>query len=260
MDRALLSPVIVSDVTGDKVSRVHGAMSFGYLDASQAATRSCTRKLEVENRSFFPLVYKVTPTLRYQDDKDTGAVTMTVSPSTIVVHPFGKTQVNVKLTVDGTKLRNNQMNSGSLGNAIGPLTANEYDGYVVFQGHHHQVTMPWHILPRKSADVVAKLPGGHLPPVDPLEWRGLRAAREQGCRRCADLRVLAARHRSGYAAWRAWRPGAESDDSRRGGQHLPDSGGAGLQRESRTSSGSSCSTCTSARPRQWARSTKSTST
>ena len=40
----------------------------------------------------------------------------------------------MKLTVDGTKLRNNLMNSGSGGNAIGPLTANEYDGYVVFQG------------------------------------------------------------------------------------------------------------------------------
>ena len=78
----------------------------------------------------------------------------------------------MKLTVDGTKLRNNLMNSGSRGNAIGPLTANEYDGYVVFQGRHHKVTMPWHILPRKSADVVAKLPGGHLPPVDPLTGVG----------------------------------------------------------------------------------------
>ena len=95
-------------------------MSFGYLDASKPQHTSCTRKLEVENRTIFPLVYKVTPTLRYQDDKDTGAVTMTVSPSTIVVHPFGKAQVNVKLTVDGTKLRNNLMNSGSRGNAIGP--------------------------------------------------------------------------------------------------------------------------------------------
>ena len=35
VDRALFSPVIVSDVTGDKVSKIHGAMSFGYLDASK---------------------------------------------------------------------------------------------------------------------------------------------------------------------------------------------------------------------------------
>ena len=53
------------------------------------------RRFEREHRSFFPLVYKVTPTLRYQDDKDSGAVTMSVNPSTIVVHPFGKTQVMV---------------------------------------------------------------------------------------------------------------------------------------------------------------------
>jgi hypothetical protein len=178
VDRALLSPVIVSDVTGDKVSRIHGAMSFGYLDASKG-NQVLQRKLEVENRSFFPLVYKVTPTLRYQDDKDTGAVTISVSPSTIVVHPFSTAQVNVKLTVDGTKLRDNQMNSGSRGNAIGPLTANEYDGYVVFEGFHHKVTMPWHILPRKSADLVAKLPGGHLK-LDPTTGAGTVALENKG--------------------------------------------------------------------------------
>ena len=139
-------------------------------------------------------MYTVTPTLRYQDDKDTGAVTMTVSPSTIVVHPFGKAWVNVKLTVDGTKLRNNLMNAGSRGNAIGPLTANEYDGYVVFKGRHHEVTMPWHILPRKSADVVAKLPGGHLPPVDPLSraWASCRSrTRASAMRRSSRTRCWA---------------------------------------------------------------------
>jgi hypothetical protein len=110
----------------------------------------------------------VKPTLRYQDDAATGAVKMTVSPSSIVVMPFSSTKVTVKLAVDGSKLRNNLMSSGAGGNAIGPLTANEYDGYVVFKGFHHEVSMPWHILPRKSADVKATLPGGKLPAVDPL--------------------------------------------------------------------------------------------
>jgi hypothetical protein len=165
VDRALFSPVIVSDVTGDEVSKIRGAMSFGYADISK--TTSFTRKLEVENRSFFPLVYRVKPTLRFQDDKDNGALTMSVTPSTVVVHPFGKAQVNVRLSIRGEKLRNNLMNAGSLGNAIGPLTANEYDGYIVFEGRHHEVTMPWHILPRKSAEVVTRKPIDHLPPVDP---------------------------------------------------------------------------------------------
>jgi subtilisin family serine protease len=161
VDRALLSPVVVSDTTGDKVSRINGAMSFGYLDVSKPST-SITRKLEVENRTPFPQVYKVTPTLRYQDDKDNGAVTLSVTPTSVFVGPFGSAKVSVKLHIDGTKLRNNLMNSGAGGNLIGPLTANEYDGYIVFQGVHHKVSMPWHVLPRKSADVVATLPGGRL--------------------------------------------------------------------------------------------------
>jgi len=162
VDRALFSPVFVHDVTGDAVSKIYGAMSFGYLDASKS-NHSFTRKLEVENRSFLPLVYSVKPSLRYQDDADTGAVKMTVTPSSIVVMPFSSTKVTVKLTVDGSKLRNNLMSSGAGGNAIGPLTANEYDGYVTFKGFHHEVSMPWHILPRKSADVKATLAGGKLP-------------------------------------------------------------------------------------------------
>ncbi len=113
VDRALLSPVIVSDVTGDKVSKIHGAMSFGYLDASKP-NQVFTRRLEVENRTFLPLVYTVTPTLRYQDDKDTGAVTMTREPVEDHRPPVRqRRRSTVKLTVDGTKLRNNQMNAGN---------------------------------------------------------------------------------------------------------------------------------------------------
>jgi hypothetical protein len=187
VDRALFSPALVHDVTGDAVSKIYGAMSFGYLDASKS-NHHFTRKLEVENRSIFPLVYKVTPTLRYQDDMDTGAVKMTVSPSSIVVMPFSSTRVTVKLSVDGSKLRNNLMDAGAGGNAIGPLTANEYDGYVVFKGRHHEVSMPWHILPRKSADVKAKVPGGKLPAADPATGLGTVALENKGV---GDAQVFA---------------------------------------------------------------------
>ncbi len=179
VDRALFSPVFVHDVTGDAVSKIYGAMSFGYLDASKT-NHVFTRKLEVENRSFLPMVYAIKATQRYQDDVDTGAMKMSVSPSSIVVMPFSSTKVTVKLSVDGSKLRNNLMSSGAGGNAIGPLTANEYDGYVVFKGYHHEVTMPWHILPRKSADVKAILPGGKLPAVDPATGLGTVALQNKG--------------------------------------------------------------------------------
>lgn len=179
VDRALLSPAFVRDSTGDAVSKIYGAMSFGYLDASKPS-QTLTRRLEVENRTFLPMVYNVTPTLRYQDDADTGAVSMSVTPSSIVVMPFSRASVSVKLKIDGTKLRNNLMSAGAGGNAIGPLTANEYDGYVVFKNRYHQLTMPWHILPRKSADVKAKVAGGKLPAIDPAVGVGFVDLQNKG--------------------------------------------------------------------------------
>ena len=97
---------------GDAVSKIYGAMSFGYLDASKT-NHVFTRKLEVENRSFLPMVYAIKATQRYQDDADTGAMEISVSPSSIVVMPFSSTKVTVKLSVDGSKLRNNLIEFGS---------------------------------------------------------------------------------------------------------------------------------------------------
>lgn len=177
VDRALLAPAVVSDATGDAVSFVYGAMSFGYLDAAKPTT-TFERTLNVQNRSNKTQTYTVTPTLRYADDAN-GAVTMTVTPSTVTVARNQFKRVRVKLVVDATKLRPNLMNSSTGGIAIGPLTANEYDGYVVFQGSDHKLTMPWHILPRKSADVTASLPTGHMV-IDPATGEGAVPVENKG--------------------------------------------------------------------------------
>jgi hypothetical protein len=70
------------------------------------------------------------------------------------------------------------MNAGALGNAIGPLTAMEYDGYVVFQSKDHKLTMPWHILPRKSAAVEAMFT--KLPAVDPVTRQNVVPLKNRG--------------------------------------------------------------------------------
>lgn len=160
VDKALLSPSMVSDSTGDYVTYVNGAMSFGYVDASKPLT-TIKRRLTVENHSRKNQTYDVTSTLRYANDGN-GAVTMTLSPTSVTVPPGGLKYVQVQLAIDATKLRNNLMSSGDAGNAIGPLTANEYDGYIVFKGGDHTLKMPWHILPRKSADVSVNL-GRNVP-------------------------------------------------------------------------------------------------
>lgn len=164
VDKALLSPSMVSDSTGDYVTYVNGAMSFGYVDASKETT-TLKRRLTVENHSNKNQTYDITPTLRYANDNN-GAVTMSLSPTSVTVPPGGLRYVQVKLAIDGTKLRNNLMNSGDMGAAIGPLTANEYDGYIVLKGSDHTLKMPWHVLPRKSADVSVKLGYGQPIPID----------------------------------------------------------------------------------------------
>lgn len=169
VDRALLSPIVVTNFDNDGKT-THGGTSFGYLDAHRTDHRF-TRRLAVDNKSNTTESYQVSVNLRYADDAATGAVTAEVSPSYVTVPPKGRAWVTLKLAVNGKKLRPNLMSAGDGGNAIGPLTANEYDGYVVFEGDDHTVRSPWHILPRKSADVSAKLPGGHMP-IDPTTGAG----------------------------------------------------------------------------------------
>jgi hypothetical protein len=156
------------------------------VDASKPLT-TIKRRLTVENHSRKNQTYDVTSTLRYANDGN-GAVTMTLSPTSVTVPPGGLRYVQVKLVVDGTRLRNNLMSSGLSGNAIGPLTANEYDGYVVFKGRDHTLKMPWHILPRKSSDLQVKIGYGKPMPIDPLTGVGKIQVTNKGV---GDAQVIA---------------------------------------------------------------------
>jgi minor extracellular serine protease Vpr len=151
VDRALLSPGYVRDVTADEAGTAFGALSFGFLDASNDVT--LVRKLRVVNTSGKPQSYKVTPNFRFQDDADSRAVVLTVTPASVSVPAGGSADLTARLLVKGPKLRGNLMSAGSGGNAIGPLTTNEYDGYIVFKGKDHKLTMPWHVLPRRASKV-----------------------------------------------------------------------------------------------------------
>ncbi len=152
VDRALLAPAVVFDVTGPEGATTHGAVSLGVVEQSTSSSLK-TRKLRVFNKSNRSQRYSVQPSQRYQNDVDTGAISMTWAPSTVNVPANGSADVTVWITIHSDKLRNNQMNAGSLGNAIGPLTANEHDGYIKFVGRDHNLSIPWHVLPRKSSQV-----------------------------------------------------------------------------------------------------------
>jgi subtilisin family serine protease len=148
VDKAVSAPTAAwaSDVAS-------GTLSFGFVDVTDTVT--IKRTVSIRNYDNKKRSYTVTPTFRFADDQANGAVKVS-APSKVEVKP-GKgrdTTFTVTMTIDGSKLRGNFMNSGSAGADPATLTTNEYDGYLVLDDGSQKIQMPWHVLPRKAAEVV----------------------------------------------------------------------------------------------------------
>jgi minor extracellular serine protease Vpr len=149
VDRALAAPVAAWD--NDVPS---GALSFGFVDVADE-TVTLTKTVRIRNLDNSRRVYTITPTFRFADDEANGAVTVSAPPSVEVRQGFGRdTLFNVTLTINGSLLRGNFMNSGSMGANPAGLTLNEYDGYLILDDGSHPIHLAWHVLPRKAAKVV----------------------------------------------------------------------------------------------------------
>jgi minor extracellular serine protease Vpr len=131
-----------------------GGVSFGFVDVADQGVL-VHRRVRVFNSSKQPAIFKVKPTYRYADDVANGAVKIHALPA-VAVPAKGDTTIDVYMTIDGSKLRNNLMNAGADGPNPIPLTVQEYDGYLVFEklalfSKPEKFTLPWHVLPRKAA-------------------------------------------------------------------------------------------------------------
>jgi minor extracellular serine protease Vpr len=149
VDRALAAPIAAWD--NDVPS---GALSFGFVDVADEIV-TLQKTVRIRNLDNTRRTYTVTPTFRFEDDVLNGAVSVS-APSTVRVMPGrGRdTLFNVTLTIDGSKLRGNFMNSGSQGANPAALTLNEYDGYLILDDGQHPIHLAWHVLPRKASRVV----------------------------------------------------------------------------------------------------------
>ena len=130
-----------------------GTLSFGFVDVADTVT--IKRTVTIRNYDNTKRTYTVTPTFRFDNDEENGAVTVT-APGKVSLKP-GKgrdTTFTVTMTIDGSKLRGNFMSSGSAGADPATLTTNEYDGYLVLDDGTQKIQMPWHVLPRKAAEIV----------------------------------------------------------------------------------------------------------
>ncbi len=174
VDRALTAPIAAWDK-----DVAAGALSFGFVDVADG-TVSVTKTVQIRNLDNKAHTYTVTPTFRFDNDVANGAVTMT-APPTVSVKP-GKgtlTSFDVTLTINGSLLRGNFMNSGSSGADPATLTTNEYDGYLVLDDGKQKIRLAWHVLPRKDARVqpsTAALVPGAFPQVIGLNNTGVGSA------------------------------------------------------------------------------------
>jgi subtilisin family serine protease len=130
------------------------ALSFGFTDT--AGRLNVMHKLvRVRNYSDKHLWLSVDSSFRFADDDDNGAVRVRTLPK-LFVRKRSDAYLPVLLTIRGEALRDNAMNSGAEGANPGPLTLNEYDGYLTLSGSGVSLHLPWHVLPRKASHVVTR--------------------------------------------------------------------------------------------------------
>ena len=140
------------------------ALSLGHVDVTE--TQTIKRTVEVVNNGKRFQRIKVEPTFRFDDNPEiegswwykavtSGAMQIKVFPSRVWLPPGGKQKVKVFFTLDPELLAGNPFNSGSNGGNPAALSAAELDGYLVFKGRRGESSaMPWHVMPRKAADVI----------------------------------------------------------------------------------------------------------
>lgn len=148
VDRAVKAGAAAWDVDAQT-----GSLSFTFQDVRDDLTLK--RLVNVRNYSNQNISYRIQPTFRFDNDAVNGAVEV-AAPSSLFVPARSDAQFEIKLTVDGAKLRPWSMNSGLRGANPFFLTLHEYDGYLQFvdaTNADNNIHLAWQILPRGAGDV-----------------------------------------------------------------------------------------------------------
>ena len=156
VDAAAAASTIAFDSTPGAVAQP--SLSFGFH--TLAGTTTLERRLTVRNLGNATRTYTLTPAFRFADDQASGAVTPSIAGGNTVTVGAGREKtVRVRLRIDPSKAPTwpftfapSQMGNGSL------LNGPEFDGYLTVSGGGDEVHVPWHVLPRASANVTANRP------------------------------------------------------------------------------------------------------
>ncbi|MCS6842723.1 MAG: S8 family serine peptidase, partial [Caldilineales bacterium] len=138
------------------------ALSFGYHTVT--GPWSMTKRVEVINtaaatKTAASKTYTITADFRYANDVGAG-VAVSLSTNTLTVPAGGKGTFDVTLTIaNPTALKNWPFSNGSTFANGALLTGIEYDGFITLTADDGEtIHLPWHLLPKKAADVMVKPP------------------------------------------------------------------------------------------------------
>lgn len=133
-----------------------GSLSFGEHDVWQDKV-VLRRSVVVHNYGSTAATFDIATSFRFDDDATNGAVTLN-TPSSITVSAGGERTFPVTLTIDGARLRDWGISSGSEGADGDSLSIFEYDGYVDLTNRSsgEELHLAWQVLPRKADAVTGR--------------------------------------------------------------------------------------------------------
>lgn len=117
-----------------------------------AANAVLSKKVAVRNYTGASRTYTITRSFRYANDQASGAVTLS-APATITVAANSTGAFLLTLAVDASKLPLWNLSGGGVQGTGSLLQAVEFDGYITVADGADGASVPWHILPHKSANV-----------------------------------------------------------------------------------------------------------
>lgn len=133
------------------------SLSFGYQPVlAQGQPAKVKRMVTIRNLGTSPQTFSATTSFRDPADAASGAVAVRCEPASVLVAPGAAVNVNVFLEIAPSKLPAWALDGGGNGGNGPLLSALEFDGHLTLQSAESTLTLPWHVLPRKAADLAVQ--------------------------------------------------------------------------------------------------------